>query len=100
MTLHTLNKSPFQQQTYQTCFAALNLDSHLVLLEDGVYATHKHSPANALIQAFLDKGGKISAIATDLRARGIETPLLGIDLIDYVGFVQLCCEHNPIQSWY
>lgn len=68
----------------------------IILTEDGVYAAA--SVQAEKLQSFV-KAGSIFALAEDLLARGVEASE-GIKSINTAEFVNLCTQHNPIQSWF
>ena len=39
--LHTVNKSPYERNTFDTCLAHVKKGSAILLIEDGVYAAMK-----------------------------------------------------------
>lgn len=100
-TLHTINKSPFVGNFVQSCLAIAQPNHAVVLLEDGVYSLLPNNPSQAALTAFTGAGGKVYALECDINARGLnEHTAAHIQLISYAEFVDLCCVHNPIQSWY
>ena len=97
--LHIVNKSPFQSNALDTCLRLAQAGHAVLLIEDGVYAATRDTPASAsLAQAAATL--KIFALKPDLDARGV-TPRLseGIQTVDYGGFVDLTLEYPAVQSW-
>lgn len=95
--LHTVNKSPYNHAALAECLRVCDGQAHLVLIEDGVYA----ALAGGEWIARLGGLAGVYALAPDVAARGLSGRIDGaVQLIDYAGFVQLCCEHTPIQSWF
>ena len=96
--LHTVNKSPFESNTFDTCLGLAKDGSTVLLIEDGVYAaTTGHSAANKISNA---SGISFAVLGPDLQARGLESKLAdGIKVVDYEGFVNLAAEHDSVQSW-
>ncbi|GGO77108.1 hypothetical protein GCM10011348_05930 [Marinobacterium nitratireducens] len=93
MTLHTLNRPPSDRALLDDCIAALVADDTLLLLEDGVYC--------ALAGLELPAGVRCVALAADVAARGIGDRLAtGIEVVDDIGFVELCCHHSRVASWF
>jgi tRNA 2-thiouridine synthesizing protein B len=90
MSLHIVNQSPYQSSALRGCLAALAEGDVLLLSEDGVYA---------LCGDFLPNNRTIYCLQADIQARGI-TPPAGVQAIDDTRWVALCCEHNPIVSWF
>jgi len=99
MILHTVNQSPSQNQTLQSCLRLMQPESTLLLIENGVYGALLESTASAEVLAALDKVS-IYALEPDLKARGLLNKLLpGIQLADYDTFVDLVEGHSTVQNW-
>lgn len=96
--LHTVNKSPFESSTFDTCLGLAKDGATVLLIEDGVYAaTTGHSAAEKISNA---GGISFAVLGPDLQARGLEGKLAdGIKVVDYEGFVNLVAEHDSVQSW-
>ena len=96
--LHTVNKSPFESNTFDTCIGYAKDGSTVLLIEDGVYAaTSGHAVADKIKNA---SGISFAVLGPDLQARGLEGKLAdGIKVVDYAGFVNLVAEHDSVQSW-
>lgn len=96
--LHTVNKSPFESNSFDTCLSLAKDGSTVLLIEDGVYAaTTGHSAADKIKNA---SGISFAVLGPDLQARGLENKLAdGIKVVDYEGFVNLVTEHDSVQSW-
>lgn len=94
--LHIVNKSPFGSTALRDCLRLCRSDDLLLLIEDGVYAASA-SHADELLAAT----PQVHVLREDVAARGLDGQIDSrITHIDYSGFVQLCCDHNPIQSWF
>ena len=96
--LHTVNKSPFESGTFDTCLGYAKDGSTILLIEDGVYAaTAGTNVAEKIKNA---SGVNFAVLGPDLQARGLESKLAdGIKVVDYEGFVNLVAEHDSVQSW-
>ena len=96
--LHTVNKSPFSSNAFDTCVGLAKSGSTVLLLEDGVYAaTANNSAADKIKNA---EGVSFCVLGPDVQARGIEGKLAdGIKVVDYEGFVDLVAEHDAVQAW-
>ncbi len=99
--LHTVNKSPFEKSTLDTCLRLAKPGSTILLIEDGVYAVMQGTSvtermANALRQH------SIYALGPDLKARGLEQGRMidGVKVVDYGGFVDLVAQYDQIQTWF
>lgn len=99
MILHTVNQSPLQTQTLQSCLRFIKPGSSLLLIENGVYGALANTPCSADIEIAMNSIS-VYALEPDLQARGITHKLLpGIKLADYNTFVDLAAEHSSVQSW-
>tara|TARA_B100001029_G_C15012403_1_gene425076 strand:+ start:69 stop:371 length:303 start_codon:yes stop_codon:yes gene_type:complete len=98
--LHTVNKSPFEKNSLETCVRLAEDSSSILLLEDGVYGALKDSILEATISAATNKL-KIYVLGPDLKARGLDKNSLisNIEVIDYKEFVKLTVENDKIQNW-
>ena len=98
--LHTVNKSPFEKDSLDTCIAHAVDGSAVLLIEDGVYAA---SRGTAVAPRVRDAMHRLNffALVNDCKARGLaEAELIdGIALVDYGGFVDLVTGHDSVQSW-
>ncbi|MEW6647875.1 MAG: sulfurtransferase complex subunit TusB [Pseudomonadota bacterium] len=97
--LHTVNKSPFQKNTFESCIKHAAKGSAVLLIEDGVYAALKDSAMSAKVQQAM---GDITfyALEPDVNARGLKGKVMdGINLVDYAGFVDLTVKFDRVQSW-
>jgi tRNA 2-thiouridine synthesizing protein B len=98
-TLHTVNKSPFETNSLDTCIGLAKSGSTILFIEDGVYAaTTGKSAADKIKNA---SGISFCVLGPDLQARGLENKLAdGIKVVDYDGFVDLVAEHSTVQAWF
>ncbi len=98
--LHTINKSPFEHNTFETCLKFVHKGSTVLLIEDGVYAAAKGTAVSKRVEEAL-KNVSIYALRPDVEARGMQNRVMdGVRLVDYEGFVDLVVEHNAVQSWF
>lgn len=97
--LHTVNKSPFGDDSLARCLEVAKPGSAVLLIEDGVYGVIQgSSAADAVTQAMGDK--EVYALESDVNTRGIQDKVLdGIKLIDYSAFVELATQHDRVQAW-
>jgi len=97
--LHTVNKSPTERNTLDSCLAHVKKGSAILLIEDGVYAALKGTDSAKRLEATM-KTVPVYALQPDLEARGMSGRVLdGVKLVDYGGFVDLVAEHPTVQSW-
>lgn len=110
--LHTVNKSPFERNSLETClrFAGAGFDEneksnqHAILLyEDGIYAALKGTTLESKVAAAITKYKvKVYVLVPDLEARGMKKDNVIAEIQpveDYAGFVDLVVENNPVQAW-
>ena len=98
--LHTVNKSPLERNTLESCLRLAAKGSAILLIEDGVYGALAGSQSSDKISSRTGDF-KFYALGPDLAARGLsETPLIdGIEVVDYAGFVDLAAEREAHHAW-
>ena len=98
--LHTVNKSPFEKSSLETCLGYALEGSTVLLIEDGVYAAIDGGAAAAAVREAMQRV-RVCVLDPDVRARGIagEKLIDGVARVDYDGFVDLVVEHDKVQSW-
>lgn len=96
--LHIVSKSPFAHNALDDCLRACGERAVIVLIEDGVNAALRDSAWSRRLQ---QTGHTVLALDADCAARGLTAKIdPAFTAVDYTRFVQLCCEHAPIVSWY
>jgi len=97
--LHTVNKSPFERNTLDSCLTHAKQGSSVLLFEDGIYGFIKGSASMGKIQDA--PGINFYVLGPDLKARGINEDQVidGVSVVDYGGFVDLVTKHDNVQSW-
>lgn len=95
--LHTVNKSPFQNSSLESCLRFIRPGDVLLLLEDGVYAVQAGTAKSPLVAALL-KNNEVYAIRADLKARALTNLVTGVQVTDYTGFVELVEKHRT-HAW-
>lgn len=100
-TLHTVNKSPFERTSLDTCLSLTGNGSTVLLIEDGVAGALQNTTASQSISDAMSKGVKFAVLGEDLNARGLSAERLmdGVTVVDYAGFVQLAADHDNVQNW-
>lgn len=100
-TLHTVNKSPFERNSLDTCLSLCNSDGSILLIEDGVVAALSDTSVSERLLKAIESGIKIFALGEDLKARGLpeDRVIDRITVIDYPGFVKLTTENDRVQNW-
>ena len=95
--LHTINKSPFQANSLESCLRFAQDQDPVLLIEDGVYAAQSGSKAEEMVKSSIGKN-PIYALSGDLNARGVKRIIEGVTVIDYEGFVELV-ESHQVNTW-
>lgn len=100
MTLHTVNKSPFEKNSLESCLRFARQDHSILLFEDGIYGALKGTRFEGLLSDAL-KSCNIYVLVPDIEARGMRTDNVidGIKAVDYAGFVDLVAESKRVQAW-
>lgn len=98
--LHTVNKSPFERSTLESCISLAAKGSSILLIEDGVYAAVKDTAKSAMVKDAMQNVA-FYALGPDVAARGISEDQVmdGIKLVDYEGFVDLAVENDKVNAW-
>ncbi|WP_041523164.1 sulfurtransferase complex subunit TusB [Gilvimarinus agarilyticus] len=100
-TLHTVNKSPFSDQSLHSCLNICSSGDSVLLIEDGTYGALGSAPTFKLLQRAIERDIKVYALESDLMARGLQSQIAqGIAIANYPAFVELSCQHTTVQSWY
>ena len=98
--LHTINKSPFEKNTLETCLRLADDGASILYIEDGVYSVVKNTKYEQLISDKIPKI-KMYVLEPDLKGIRLDKSSLinNIEVIDYQGFVKLAVENEKIQNW-
>ncbi|MBT3237610.1 MAG: sulfurtransferase complex subunit TusB [Rhodospirillaceae bacterium] len=98
--IHTVNKSPFERNSLDSCIRLSEKGSPILLLEDGVYAATSGTNVSDKVSDAA-KDHPMYVMGPDLEARGIASDKImdGITVVDYGGFVDLVVEHGAVNSW-
>jgi tRNA 2-thiouridine synthesizing protein B len=98
--LHTVNKSPFERNSLDSCLKFAQAGAAVLLIEDGVYAALTGTSVEDQVKEALGNV-KIYVLGPDLKARGFsdQRVISGISVVDYAGFVDLAAEHAKVQAW-
>ncbi|MEE9358399.1 sulfurtransferase complex subunit TusB [Candidatus Vondammii sp. HM_W22] len=97
--LHTVNKSPFEKNSFDSCLGHALEGSAVLLFEDGVYAVMKGTVVEEKVKSA--QGVKFYALGPDMKARGLPEERLidGVEVVDYAGFVDLAAEYGKVVPW-
>lgn len=97
--LHTVNKSPFEKNSLDTCLRIAVEGASVLLIEDGVYAAMDGTALNGKLS---DASNRLQfyVLGPDLKARGLseDNVVDYIKVIDYEGFVDLVVEHDATHA--
>ncbi len=98
--LHTVNKSPFERNSLDSCLKFASQGAAVLMIEDGVYAAMTGTGVETQVKAALDRLS-VYVLGPDLSARGISEDRLieGIQVVDYAGFVDLAAKNDKVQAW-
>ncbi len=99
-TLHTVNKSPFERNTLESCLRLAKKGSSVLLFEDGVIGAMQNTKFSDTVSQAMSNFS-FYVLGPDIKARGLSDNNVvdGIEVIDYDGFVDLTTEHDTVQSW-
>ena len=97
--LHTVNKSPFEKSSLETCLRIAVEGSSVLLIEDGVYGAIDGTALNGKLTDASNRL-KLYVLGPDLRARGLsEDSVMGcVEVVDYDGFVDLVVRHDATHA--
>jgi len=98
--LHTVNKSPFERNTFDSCISMAKSGSSVLLIEDGVIASLKGTSVSDKVSKAMENV-TFYVLGPDLNARRMTDDQIidGIKVVDYEGFVDLTVEHENVQAW-
>ena len=98
--LHTVNKSPFEKSSLESCLRYAKPGSALLMVEDGIYAALQGTSAEEKLRRAADDLS-LYCLGPDLKARGYspEKVIEGIQVVDYGGFVDLAVKYDKVQAW-
>lgn len=98
--LHTVNKSPYEKNSLDSCLRLAKSGSAVLLIEDGIYAALKGAAKESQIKEAAQKL-KLYVLGPDLKARGMaeDRVIEGVEVVDYAGFVDLAVEHDKVSAW-
>ncbi len=98
--LHTVNKSPFQVDSFSACLRIASEGAGILLIEDGVYAALAGTELEGSVTDAMSKV-KVYVLGPDLNARGFadDKVIGGVEVVDYAGFVKLATEYDVVSAW-
>ena len=96
--LHIVNRSPFADNTLESCLNTAT-GGDILLIEDAVYAATSGNAAADKLRAAMGRF-KVYVLMPDIEARGMAGSLIeGVSPVDYGGFVDLTINNKTCQSW-
>ena len=98
--LHTVNKSPFERNSLDSCLRLAKKGSSILLIEDGVFGAMQGTTVADKVKNSMQQFS-FFALGPDIKARGLNEDRLidGVKIVDYGGFVDLTAEHDNVQAW-
>ena len=99
-TLHTVNKSPFERNSLDSCLRLATPGGAVLLIEDAVVGAMQGTRIAERIIAAREHL-QFYVLGPDLQARGLaENQLVeGMQVVDYGGFVDLTASHDRVHAW-
>ncbi|MDF2866586.1 MAG: sulfur relay protein TusB [Gammaproteobacteria bacterium] len=98
--LHTVNKSPFVNNSLASCLRLAAQGDGILLIEDGVYGGLNHTGFTPELEQAL-ANFTLYVLQPDLAARGIVNQAHPkVQQIDYAGFVDLTVFYTNVQAWF
>lgn len=97
-TLHLLSHSPFADSRLASCLQLLAVDDALLLTGDAVYALQASTAQRQALELLPD-GIALFALEEDVLTRGLTALPERLQMIDYAGFVELCCRYDRTNAW-
>ncbi len=99
--LHTVNKSPFDRNSFESCLGHAVSGSSILFFEDAVVGAVSGTRVSDAVSAAISSGVSVAVLGPDFAARGMDESKLidGIKVVDYAGFVALTTESDAVQAW-
>ncbi len=97
--LHTVNKSPFEKNSLDTCLRIAVEGNSVLLIEDGVYAAMGGTSVTGTVRDASNRL-RLYVLGPDLQARGLreEDVMDCFEVVGYDGFVRLVVGHDATHS--
>jgi tRNA 2-thiouridine synthesizing protein B len=98
--LNTVNKSPFEKNSWESCLKYAKGNSAILLIEDAVYSALQGTEIGERLGSVASEV-RLFVLGPDLKARGLmDKPLIeAIEVVDYEGFVALATQYDKVQAW-
>ena len=100
MMLHTVNKSPFEKNSLESCLRLAKAGSSVLMIEDGIYGAMKGTRLESTVSGATAEL-KVYVLSEDLEARGMNPNNIidNVKVVDYAGFVDLTVESDAVNAW-
>lgn len=97
--LHTVNKSPFEKSSLETCLRIAVAGSSVLLIEDGVYGAMDGTSLNGKLSEASNRL-QFYVLGPDLEARGLseKNVMNCIEVVGYDDFVDLVVKHDATHA--
>lgn len=95
--LHIVCRSPFSDDSLNSCVRIAKKDDPILLTEDAVTGVMPGSKVEGVIKSALASHA-VYALSSDLKARGVDRMIDGVKVVDYTGFVELVEQHKTM-TW-
>ena len=93
--LHTISKSP-ESNLLKSCLKLISAGDAILFVEDGVYYC-----ASLVDLQVIDSTVKVYGLREDMLARAtLGRTMDSVEIVDTSRFVELCCEHDKVVSWF
>jgi len=99
-TLHTVNKSPYECATLNSCLSHMQDGDSVLLIEDAVLGSRRGGKCADTLRT-ASATSNVYVLGPDLEARGIDEDdvVEGISVVDYDGFVALVEASDRVCGW-
>jgi tRNA 2-thiouridine synthesizing protein B len=96
--LHIVNRAPQAGNALADCLRICDAGAGILLIEDGVVAALANG---SWLPRILERTHNLYVLEADVAARGLAGKIAAnAQVVDYAGFVALCCEYPGTYSWY
>ncbi len=94
-SLHTINRSP-DSNLLESCIKVVSAGDAILFIEDGVYYCNSPIKLKTITETV-----KVYGLREDMLTRAtLAKTMDSVEAIDTARFVELCCEHDKVVSWF
>lgn len=94
-SLHTVNRSP-DSNLLESCIKVVSAGDAILFIEDGVYYCNSPIKLKTITETV-----KVYGLREDMLTRAtLAKTMDSVEAIDTARFVELCCEHDKVVSWF